>query len=206
MGLLKRLKPARTAKKKPTLRCRPGDPASYMCIYLASYRGFSVDIEWVKRSTLEDKMARAIISSNIEQLPYIEDKDNHFIVCGTKAVLTYLNTKGGAPSIHPRKARILAMQQYWIEMLAKFSTLVNDHSNPEHHKQSEIIINALDQALTENQYIVSEWSLADIHWLATFKSMQEQGQDSFLEKFEHIQNWLKRLQNEIPLQYQLQAQ
>lgn len=151
-------------------------------------------------------MARALISSDIEQLPYLDDVDNKFIICGAKAVLTYLNTKGGAPSIHPRKARTLAMQQYWIEMLAKFCSLSNDLDNPHHHEQSEIIINALDQALTENKYIVSEWSLADIHWLATFKTMQEQGQDSFLQKFEHIQNWLKRLQNEMPLQYQLQAQ
>lgn len=200
MGLLKIFNPTKTPKNKPKLKCRPGDPASYKCIYLASFRGFHIEIEWAKQSTLEDKMARAIISSNIEQLPRIEDND--FIVCGTKAVLTYLNTKGGAPSIHPRKARVLAMQQYWIEMLEKFSTLVNDDKDPKHHEQLELIISTLDETLAENKYIVNEWSLADIHWLATFKIMQEQGQDSFLQKFNHIKAWFDRLNTEMPLQQQ----
>lgn len=201
MGLFTVFNP--TPQKTPTLKCKPGDPASYMCIYLASYRKFSIDIEWVQRSSLEDQMARALISSNIEQLPSIEDND--FITCGTKAVLTYLNNKGGAPAIHPRKARVLAMQQYWIEMLEKFSALINDPENPQHLEQSEIIINELDHVLAENTYIVNEWSLADIHWLAKFKTMQEQGQDRFLQKFEHIQAWLTRLNTEIPLQHQLQT-
>ena len=182
---------------KPKLMCKPGDPASYKCIYLASYRGFPVNVEWVRPSSLHDHMARSIISSNIEQLPRIED--NGFVVCGSKAVLTYLNTKGGAPSLHPRKARVLAMQQYWIELLERFSNLIENEHEPAHQQQIDEIIKLLDDTLSTNKYIVKEWSLADIHWLATFKSMDNEEKINLLEKFKNISQWFQRLESEAPV-------
>lgn len=185
-----------TLDEKPKLTCKPGDPASYKCIYLAAFRDFPIDVQWVTPSSLEDRVARSIISSNIDQLPRIED--NGFVVCGAKAVLTYLNTKGGAPSIHPRKARVLAMQQYWIELLEKFGSLVQEHEDPLHQEKINQIIEALDNALAEHEYIVSERSLADIHWLATFNTMEKHEQTNILHKFKNIGAWFERLKTQVP--------
>ncbi len=185
MGLFSKSKPK--VSESPKLSCMPGDAASYKCIFLASYRKIPVDVEWCEPSSLDDKMSESLNMSNLNRYPCIKDGD--FMVCGGGAVLTYLNIKGRTPTIHPRKARVLAMQQYWIQVL---NTKCNQ---PENY---DAVFAELDQALENQKYIVGEFSLADIHWAAAFKALEQSGTVVDMSKFNNISSWISRMKNEIP--------
>jgi glutathione S-transferase len=185
MGLFSKSKPK--ASEKTKLMCVSGDAASYKCIFIASYRKVPVDIEWCESSTLDDKMAASLNMSNLSRYPCVEDGD--FTVCGESAVLTYLNIKGRTPTIHPRKARVLAMQQYWIQVLA---TRCND-------KESiPAVLDELEKELEGKKHIVGEFSLADIHWAAALKALEESGSAPDISNYKNIGEWYARMKSEIP--------
>ena len=165
----------------------PGDAGSYKCLFLASYRKIPVDIEWGEPSTLDDKMSESLNMSNLNRYPCIEDGD--FKICGESAVLTYLNIKGRTPTIHPRKARVLAMQHYWIQVL-------NTKCNAEENFPA--VFEHLDQALEGKKYIVGELSLADFHWAAAFKALEESGNAVDVSQYKNISDWFSHIKTEIP--------
>ena len=185
MGLFSKSKPK--VSETPKLTCMPGDAASYKCIFLASYRKIPVEIEWGEPSSLDDKMSESLNMSNLNRYPSIKDGD--FTVCGEGAVMTYLNIKGRTPTIHPRKARVLAMQQYWIQVLK------TKCSAPENY---DAIFSQLDKALENQKYIVGEFSLADIHWAASFKALEQSGTVIDIDKYQNVSNWVSRMKSEIP--------
>ena len=185
MGLFSKSKPKESQKTK--LACIPGDEASYKCLFLASYRKIPIEIEWGEPSTLDDKVSASLNLTNLNRFPCIEDGD--FTICGETAVLTYLNIKGRTPTIHPRKARVLAMQQYWIQAL---KTKCNDTEN------IPTVLSELDKALSGNKYIVGELSLADFHWAAAFKALKESNSAPDISNFKNICDWYSRMQTEIP--------
>ena len=185
MGLFSKSKPK--VSESPKLICMPNDAASYKSIFLASYRKIPVEVEWGESSSLDDKMSESLNMSNLHRYPCIKDGD--FTVCGESAVLTYLNIKGRTPSIHPRKARVLAMQQYWIQVL---NSKCNDEEN------FNAVFAELNKALDNQKYIVGEFSLADIHWAAAFKSLEQSGNVVDMSKYQNINNWMMRMKNEIP--------
>ncbi len=185
MGLFSKSKPKKSTK--PHLKCSSGQAASFKCIYLASIRQVSMDIEWCEPTALDDKMSESLNLSNISQYPCIEDGD--FTICGESAVLTYLNVKGKAPTIHPRKARVLAMQQYWIQVL---STKFNDEND------IAPSLNQLEKTLEDKKFIVGELSLADIHWAAAFKALEVNGNSLDMTKYKNINAWLSNMKKEIP--------
>ena len=193
MGLFKKSK--QKASETPKLICKMHDPESYKCIFLATYRKLAVDVVWEDSSVYEDKMSESLNMSSLHRYPCIKDGD--FTICGENAVLTYLNIKGQAPTIHPRKARVLATQQYWIQVLtSKFEPLISDIS----HNQTEIIktLTALDTNLVDKNYIAGEFSLADIHWSAVFKVLEEEGSIVVIDDYKNICSWLGRIKTEIP--------
>ena len=178
----------------PKLTCCPNDAESYKCILLASYRGLPVEIIWEDTSAHEDKLSASLHMSNLHRFPCIDDGE--FTNCGSAAVLTYLNIRGGAPSVHPRKARVLAMQQYWVQVLkTKVEPFLNDIA-----KNSNVIAKALE-LLNENlegkRHIVGEFSLADIHWGAVLL-MLEKDHTKILSSYKNINQWLAGLKVEIP--------
>ncbi len=184
MGLFSKSKPKESEKTK--LLCIQGDASSYKCLFLASFRKLPVEVEWGEPSTLDDKMSESLNMSNLHRYPCIEDGD--FTICGESAVLTYLNIKGRTPTIHPRKARVLAMQQYWIQVLA---TKCEGENIP-------AVLNELEKTLEGNKYIVGELSLADFHWAATFKALEEVGNAPDISNYKNISNWYAHMKSEIP--------
>ncbi len=193
MGLFKKSK--QQVSETPKLLCQSGDAGSYKCVFLASYRKLPVDIEWQESSALDEKMSESLNMSGLQRFPCIKDGD--FTICGTNAVLTYLNIKGRSPTIHPRKARVLAMQQYWIQVLtSKFVPLLNEFST--NKKDIASVLEIFDKNLEDKNYIVGEFSLADIHWSAEFKVLEKEGHSDIISSCKNITNWLTKIKAEIP--------
>ena len=189
MGLFSKSKSK--SSDSPKLKCISGDAASYKCLFLASYRKIPIEIEWGESSILDDKMSESLNMSSLSRFPCIEDDD--FTICGENAVMTYLNIKGRAPSIHPRKARVLAMQQYWIQAL---KTKFMPHGESGEHDAA--VIDALENALEGNKFIVGEFSLADIHWAAAFKVLEENGSEGMFSNHKNVTDWFASIKTTIP--------
>jgi len=191
MGFFSKKKTSQAAK----LVCNPGDIGSFKCIFLASYRKLPIDISWQEPSAADDKLSASLNMNGLKRFPCIEDGD--FTVCGSNGSLTYLNIKGNSPSVHPRKARVLATQNYWIQLLAqKLEPLLSDVSG----NSTEItnVLAVLDKDLEGNNHIAGEFSLADIHWSALFKFLESEEQSSIFSSFENINEWLAKIKAEIP--------
>lgn len=192
MGLFSSKKKVNQTTK---LICNIKDAGSYKCIFLALYRKLPVEVSWESSSAADDKMSESLHMTGLNRFPCIEEGD--FTVCGADAVLTYLNIKGTAPTIHPRKARVLAAQNYWIQVLIrKFEPLLSDTSS--NAERISNILEILDKELIGNNYIVGEFSLADIHWSAVFKFLEEQDQCSLFSDFKNINSWLTKIKTVIP--------
>ncbi len=177
------------------LICTSKDAGSYKCLFLASYRKLPVEVSWTESTVADDKMSASLHMTGLNRFPCIEEGD--FTVCGTNAAMTYLNIKGTAPTIHPRKARVLATQNYWIQVLIQnFEPMLSDISGNADHIAS--VLEVLDKDLETNNYIVGEFSLADIHWSAVLKMLEEQGQSSVFSNYKNIDAWLKKIKAEIP--------
>ena len=179
------------AAETPKLMCISGDAQSYKCIFLAAYRKLTVDVEW-EASPADDK---SVDAAGLNRFPRVEEGD--FKASGPGAALTYLNIKGRTPAIHPRKARVLAAQQYWIQVLTReLEPLLNDIQ--ENQASISGILKVLDANLADSNHIVGEFSLADIHWSATCKALEEQGHGAMLSGFDNIGKWLANIKSEIP--------
>jgi len=177
------------------LICDTKDISSYKCIFLASYRKLPIEVSWQDSSVADDKLSESLHMAGCNQSPCIEEND--LKVCGASAVLTFLNIKGTAPTIHPRKARVLAAQNYWIQvLLQKFEPLLSDvKSNSDSISK---VLKVLDYELDSNNHIVGEFSLADIHWSAVVKFLEERGENYIFHDYENISNWLRNIKSEIP--------
>lgn len=192
MGLFskKKAKIVQTTK----LVCSPNEISSYKCVFLANYRKLPIEIEWETPSALDEEISASLNLSNLERYPCLMDGD--FTVCGENAVLSYLNIKGQAPSIHPRKARVLATQQYWIQVLTKkFMPLISHETDKK--AAIETVLNLLNEALENKKHIVGEFSLADIHWAAVLKYLEDNNSD-YASQFTNIKKWLEHIKKEIP--------
>lgn len=193
MGLfsLKKKKVNQAAK----LICDTNDINSYKCLFLASYRKLPVEVSWEESSVADDKLSESLHMTGLNRFPCIEEGD--FKVCGATAVLTFLNIKGTAPAIHPRKARVLAAQNYWVQVLVqKFEPLIEDVSS--NSEKISHILEILDSELASNNHIVGEFSLADIHWSAVAKILEERGKGNIFNDYPSISNWLGKIKTEIP--------
>ncbi len=192
MGLFSSKKKVNQTTK---LTCNSKDAGSYKCVFLASYRKLPVEVSWEESSVADEKMSESLHMTGLNRFPCIEEGD--FKVCGTDAALTYVNIKGNAPTIHPRKARVLADQNYWIQVLSrKLEPLLSDISS--NAERISNVLEILDKNLEGRNYIVGEFSLADIHWSAVFKFLEEQDQSNLFSRFNNINSWLTKMKAEIP--------
>jgi glutathione S-transferase len=181
-------------KQPPKLICKPNDINSFKCILLAAHRNLDLDISWSEASALDSNLSNSLDLEETDSLPIIEDRN--ITMSRAEALLGYLNIKGGAPAVHPRKARILAQQNYWIELLDdKLEPLLLDI---EGNKDAiSTILAAVDKQLSIGPFIVSEFTLADIHWLAAYLVIEEKINDC-LTPLIHFSAWLKHMQDKIP--------
>jgi hypothetical protein len=193
MGLFSKKK--KQVNQTTNLICNSKDVGSYKCIFLTSYRDLPVEVSWEESSVADDKMSESLHMTGLNRFPCVEEGD--FTVCGTKAAMTYLNIKGTTPTIHPRKARVLAAQNYWIQVLTeKLEPLLDDV--PNNSEQISNILEVLNKELEGKSHIVGEFSLADIHWSAVLKILEGQDQSSVFSSFENINSWLTKMKSEIP--------
>ena len=114
---------------------------------------------------------------------------NHgpFSAAGEDAIIIYLDRKGQGQSVRPKKARVLGEQDYWLEI----SSQLLDKG-----EQVEAVLNRLNAALADNQFIAGPLSLADPVIAANVLALKKSGK--LPAGLSNVETWLGRVEQKIP--------
>lgn len=181
-------------KSKMALICSHNDFNSTKVILLGLYRNLKFDVIWKDQNELEQTLSHGLKLTSHNEYPLINDGD--FTVSGSASVLTYFNIKGGAPSLLPKKARLLAEQHYWIELLVNHlePPLITNCCDEERVTQ---FLTHVNDNLSSRSFFVGEFSLADIHWYVACNELLKQGLLR-LKNYTNIMRWMEQVDLKIP--------
>lgn len=187
-----------------TLHCSENDLNSNKAILLGLYRNLKFDVVWKDSDQMQDQFSNALNINESDKVPCIYDGD--FSTSGVSSVLTYFNIKGGAPSLLPKKARLLAEQYYWIQLLTDKlePMLINNNCCG---KDVQNLLKNINVNLSSRSFLVGEFSLADIHWYVACNELLKQGVFKHSD-YQSIDVWMDAVATKIPdsdLKYRLLA-
>jgi glutathione S-transferase len=201
----------RKSKQPAALQMRgyPGDPGTNKCLLMAAERGVSLEALLVDlgERACDSPEYRAL--SPFGKVPCLRDGD--FVTSGAPAVLAYLDIKGKGNSLNPKKASILAEQNFWVDMAQRFADPVVTRlvsslapgapsSSPAQLESGRAALtqalSQLNAAMADNrQFIVGQYSFADIHWTACMHLCVLAGEQAMVEPFPALAAWFERVQS-----------
>lgn len=145
----------------------PSDPNTLKCLMTAGEKG--VDIESIAVS--ESGNQEIITMSPFGTIPCLRDVD--FTLCGTPAIMSYLDDKGFGPSLVPRNGVVRALHYQCIHIANEtVAPAVNQLLAGEGAEEAlatlgaafDVLNNTLKTKKHRGDFLVGEFSMADLHW------------------------------------------
>ncbi len=145
----------------------PSDPNTLKCLLTAGEKG--VDIDSIVASDATTQEVGSI--SPFGTTPCLRDVD--FTLCGTPAIMSYLDDKGFGPSLVPRNGVIRALQYQCIHIANEtvapavdklLAGEAGDQTTSILGAAFDVLNNTLVNKKQRGDFLVGEFSLADIHW------------------------------------------
>lgn len=200
-------KKKQTATEAIVLRGFPGDSNTNKCLLMAAEQGIRLETRLVDvtEGACEGPEYRSL--SPFGKVPCIKDGD--FVISGAPAVLAYMDVKGKAGSLNPKKASILGEQNYWVDMAQRLGdpavqTLIQ-HEIPGCAKPTEEEIRgareSLEQVLDQLETLLADdrgfitglYSFADIHWTPIAHLCVLAGQADLIQRRAVVNAWYERV-------------
>lgn len=183
----------------------PGHADTIKCLITAVEMGLETDTAVL--DILENQSTNSEFTefSPFEMLPVLKEAD--YTVAGALAIMSYIEARGLGTRLPPNNVELLARQNYWADIACSevsphvetiveeriLSSMSNDTSNEENIKLALSALTspleALNQELTSNDYIIGNYSFADIHWSAYIHLLYEAGEGEFIDKHANIKRW-----------------
>lgn len=206
-------------KKKPVqsklkLRGFPGDAGTVKCLLMAAERGVPLDVELldILEGACDRQDYRAI--SPCGKVPCLADGE--FVTTGAPSILAYMDIKGqGAArnTLNPKKASILGEQNYWVQVAERefepaLSLLLQqtvcgpmqsggftpDQARIDAARERlALAFEVLNRQLDGRQFIVGEYSFADIHWTVCAHLATVVGAGDLIEQQPQVAAWFERV-------------
>lgn len=129
-------------------------------------------------------------------------KDVDFVVYGTATIMSYLNDKGFGPSLIPRNGVARALHYQWSELAAQhvapcIAKLLAGEADDTTVSTLSSLLDALDGQLQNKRhrgdYIVGEFSLADIHWAPYVHCCEIGGRGDLIASRSAVQAWWNKI-------------
>lgn len=145
----------------------PSDPNTLKCLMTAAEKG--VDIDSVAVSDTHSQEIRAI--SPFGTTPALRDVE--FTLCGTRAIMSYLDDKGFGPSLVPRNGVVRALHYQCIHVATEtvgpaVLKLLADEDVDQAVATLGAAFDWLDTGLKTKKhrgdFLVGEFTMADLHW------------------------------------------
>ena len=143
------------------------DASSAKCIMTAGVRGVEIDINMGGDGA---SLTHGPVSAK-----------------GEAAIVTYFDRKGKGASLRPKKATILAEQNYWIDVASQFLD--------KGEKVNEVL-NTLNNQLSGNEFVVGKLSLADPVVAGSVLALKKAG--NLPSGLSNVEAWLGRVEETIP--------
>ncbi len=195
-------------KKKGPVRMKmrgfPGDANTCKCLLMAVEKKVQLDVEVldVKAGECDDPAYRAL--SPFGKFPYLEEGD--YSTTSVNAVLSFLDVRGAGNSLlNPKKAQFFGHQNYWCQVSRTkcepaLRVLIDANIYGESGGDVEAARAEIDFALDElnkfvdnKEYIVGEYSFADVHWTAVAHMLCLVGAEDAITSRSNLNAWFNRV-------------
>lgn len=196
MGLFSRKKD--NSSQEIALLGVKGQVATMKCLLMAGIKDISLKITLASPDSEIDQVTSYQYLDDSKRVPTLTQGD--FSVSGARAILTYLDVRGKSPSLVPKKARTLGLQNYWIDVcyqtLAPVTQATVRRIGTEQDRAClEKVLASLDSTLSENQFIVGQMSFADPNVAAYIYVLRCCDYD--MSKYPNISQWISRLEEKM---------
>ena len=175
-----------------------GQVATMKCLLMAGIKEISLKTTLASPDSDIDQVGSYQYLDSTQRVPTLTQGD--FSTSGARAILTYLDVRGKGPSLIPKKARTLGLQNYWIDVCNQTlapatAAIVGGQATEEDKACVEKVLSSLNSNLDENQYIVGQLSFADPNVAAYIYVLRCGGLD--MSKYPNIAKWISRLEEKM---------
>lgn len=189
----------------------PGDVDTLKCLLTAAEKGIEVEsgILDMTKGEQDSEDYRAISPFGVT--PAL--KEAHYTVTGEPGTAVFIEGRGLGNRLAPRNAAVLANQMYWMEvgkaevqphvealMMQKVCGQMGDPSFATDDAAVAAARDALanpltafDDQLSSNEYVVGQYSYADIHWTIYIHLLTILGEGALFAKHSNIKAWFERI-------------
>ncbi|MEW8419578.1 MAG: glutathione S-transferase family protein [Candidatus Thiodiazotropha endolucinida] len=176
------------------------DPDTLKCLMTAGEKGVDIDSRVVGETALSADSQEFRSMSPFGTTPCLKDVD--FILCGTSTIMSYLNDKGFGPSLIPRNGVARALHYQWSEIATEHvaplvTKLLTNDANEATDAALAVLFDALNRQLQDKRYrgdfIVGEFSLADVHWAPYIHCCELTGKGELISARSAMNNWWEKV-------------
>lgn len=176
----------------------PADPGTLKCLMTAGEKG--VDIESIAVSDSSTQEINTM--SPFGTVPCLRDVD--FTLCGTSAIMSYLDDKGFGPSLVPRNGVIRALQYQLIHIATEtVDPAITRLLIGEDVEQAvatlnaafDVLNNSLKNKKQRGDFLVGDFSLADIHWAPLVHVCMISGYSDVIRTRDAVSSWWDKVES-----------
>jgi glutathione S-transferase len=186
-----------------TLRGFPGDANTCKCLLMAAEKNVKLDFEVLDAmgGACDQDAYRAV--SPFGKYPYLEEGD--FSTTSVNAVLSFIDVRGQSGLMNPPKAQFFGQQNYWgqvsrtlcepaIDTLVKARIYgVEGGDLDAARAQVVTVLDELNKFIDNKEYIVGDYSFADIHWTAAAHMLTLVGAQDMISSRSNLSAWFDRV-------------
>lgn len=189
----------------------PGHADTLKCLITAVEMGMETDSAVLDVMEGQDESSEYLEISPYGMVPALKEAD--YYVAGESGIMSYIEARGLGKRLPPKNAALLAEQNYWSDIACSevgpsVKTLVQERILAPMHDSVYMMntdaieaarnaliapLDALDKQLSENTFIIGNYSFADIHWTAYVHLLYESGDGDLVDKRPNLKAWFDRI-------------
>ncbi len=189
----------------------PWDTNTLKCIIAAAEQGMEMHSGYL--DVLNDEQNKEPYRSIFEFGTYPGLKEADYNVAGATGILAFINARGLGYSLAPKNVTEAATQDFWVDVAVTEATpylnvliqekiiqpmvdstySISTKAIDKARSDLASILNALENQLTGNQYIIGNYSFADVHWTAIIHLLILTDNNDLVEQRPQIHRWYTSL-------------
>ena len=191
----------------------PGDVDSLKCLLTAAEKGIEVESGILDMSKGEQDAEDYRAISPFGITPAL--KEAHYTIVGEPGTAVFIEGRGLGNRLAPRNAALLATEMYWMEVgkemvqphiealmnqkvcgqMADSAFVTNDIVVKAAREALAGPLDAFDEQLTSNEFVIGGYSYADIHWTIYIHLLTVMGEEVLFAKHNSIKAWFERIKS-----------
>lgn len=187
----------------------PGDAGTLKCLITAVEVGMETDCGILDITSGAHEAGDYLEVSPFGAMPALKEAD--YILTGETGIMSYIEARGLGKRLPPKNAGLLAAQNYWgdlacsevqphVQAIVRQRILApmqggdsDDAAVDEARKALAGVLDALDGQLAGKDFIIGDYSFADIHWTACIHLLCEAGEGDLVDSRANIKAWFDRI-------------